>query len=86
MPTAADRIRLEGYSDADEQRWAPESAKSQERTEFERDRARLIHSSARKHRFKPPAPTTSYAPVLLIRWKWHKSAVKSAKPSASTRT
>lgn len=46
MPTAADRIRLEGYSDADEQRWAPESAKSQERTEFERDRARLIHSSA----------------------------------------
>lgn len=36
----------EGYSPDDESRWAPETAKSTTRTEFERDRARLIHSSA----------------------------------------
>lgn len=42
----SDRPFAEGYSPADEQRWAPERAKSRSRTEFERDRARLIHSSA----------------------------------------
>lgn len=36
----------EGYSAADEERWVLESPKSRHRTAFERDRARLIHSSA----------------------------------------
>ena len=36
----------EGYSAADEERWAVEPPKSSSRTAFERDRARLIHSSA----------------------------------------
>ena len=36
----------EGYSAFDEERWAPEAPKSKSRTAFERDRARLIHSSA----------------------------------------
>ncbi|MBT1181045.1 deoxyguanosinetriphosphate triphosphohydrolase [Bifidobacterium sp. CP2] len=36
----------EGYAASDEERWAPEPPKSAARTAFERDRARLIHSSA----------------------------------------
>ncbi|KFI99117.1 deoxyguanosinetriphosphate triphosphohydrolase [Bifidobacterium stellenboschense] len=36
----------EGYTASDEERWAPEPPKSKSRTAFERDRARLIHSSA----------------------------------------
>ena len=36
----------EGYGAVDEERWAPEPPKSRSRTAFERDRARLIHSSA----------------------------------------
>lgn len=36
----------EAYGAADEERWAPEPPKSRSRTAFERDRARLIHSSA----------------------------------------
>ncbi|NMM98760.1 deoxyguanosinetriphosphate triphosphohydrolase [Bifidobacterium olomucense] len=36
----------EGYNACDEERWAPEPPKSKSRTAFERDRARLIHSSA----------------------------------------
>ncbi|QOL35444.1 deoxyguanosinetriphosphate triphosphohydrolase [Bifidobacterium lemurum] len=36
----------EGYTEADEERWAHEPPKSKSRTAFERDRARLIHSSA----------------------------------------
>lgn len=36
----------EGYCASDEERWAPESPKSSSRTAFQRDRARLIHSSA----------------------------------------
>lgn len=36
----------EGYTAADEERWANEPPKSPSRTAFERDRARLIHSSA----------------------------------------
>ncbi|PWG64161.1 deoxyguanosinetriphosphate triphosphohydrolase [Bifidobacterium callitrichidarum] len=36
----------EGYNAFDEERWAPEPPKSKSRTAFERDRARLIHSSA----------------------------------------
>ncbi|RBP98239.1 deoxyguanosinetriphosphate triphosphohydrolase [Bifidobacterium aemilianum] len=39
-------LAREGYGPADEERWAPEAAKSRSRTAFERDRARLIHSSA----------------------------------------
>lgn len=34
------------YSSQDAERWSPESAKSKERTDFERDRARVLHSSA----------------------------------------
>ena len=36
----------EGYTLFDEERWAPEPPKSRDRTAFERDRARLVHSSA----------------------------------------
>ncbi|MEE0654988.1 MAG: dNTP triphosphohydrolase, partial [Bifidobacterium criceti] len=36
----------EGYTEHDIARWAPEAPKSGGRTAFERDRARLIHSSA----------------------------------------
>ena len=36
----------EGYTAFDEERWAVEPPKSKARTAFERDRARLIHSSA----------------------------------------
>lgn len=35
-----------GYTEADEQRWLPEHGKSVYRSSFERDRARLLHSSA----------------------------------------
>ncbi|GII98128.1 dGTPase [Sediminihabitans luteus] len=35
-----------GYSDADQQRWSAEPPKSKARTPFERDRARIVHSSA----------------------------------------
>ncbi|MDY5129101.1 deoxyguanosinetriphosphate triphosphohydrolase [Actinotignum urinale] len=34
------------YSDADRQRWVHEPPKSRSRTDFERDRARVLHSSA----------------------------------------
>lgn len=40
------QANLEGYEPRDMERWAPEAAKSPSRTEFERDRARIIHSSA----------------------------------------
>jgi dGTPase len=36
----------DGYVDADRERWVPEAPKSQARTPFERDRARIVHSSA----------------------------------------
>ncbi len=39
-------LSSQGYSFFDEERWAPEPPKSRTRTAFERDRARLIHSSA----------------------------------------
>ena len=46
----ADRVERvpkgEGYTAFDEERWASEPPKSKSRTAFERDRARLIHSSA----------------------------------------
>jgi dGTPase len=35
-----------GYSTADRERWVPEQAKPSERTPFERDRARVLHSAA----------------------------------------
>lgn len=35
-----------GYAERDLQRWVHEGSKNQERTPFERDRARLVHSSA----------------------------------------
>lgn len=40
------KLSREGYTSHDEQRWAPENRKSPSRTAFERDRARIIHSSA----------------------------------------
>ena len=40
------RLSDEGYTAFDEERWAPEPPKSNSRTAFERDRARLVHSSA----------------------------------------
>ncbi len=39
-------LQHEGYEAVDEERWAPEPPKSSVRTAFERDRARLVHSSA----------------------------------------
>jgi dGTPase len=45
--TALDEtLSVDGYVDADRARWVPEGSKSRERTPFERDRARLVHSSA----------------------------------------
>src|SRR5699024_12379454 len=35
-----------GYTEADEDRWVPEHGKSVYRSSFERDRARLLHSSS----------------------------------------
>lgn len=49
QPVAMEGERLpehEGYTAFDEERWAKEPPKSRARTAFERDRARLIHSSA----------------------------------------
>ncbi|MBD0292828.1 MAG: deoxyguanosinetriphosphate triphosphohydrolase [Jiangellaceae bacterium] len=37
---------MTGYRDTDRERWAPEPAKTSDRTPFERDRARVVHSSA----------------------------------------
>ncbi len=38
--------RTGAYTDQDRHRWLPEAPKSQQRTPFERDRARILHSSA----------------------------------------
>ncbi|KFI52483.1 deoxyguanosinetriphosphate triphosphohydrolase [Bifidobacterium biavatii] len=46
MTTAETIPAGEAYGAFDEERWAPEAPKSRSRTAFERDRARLIHSSA----------------------------------------
>ncbi|MFT8704301.1 deoxyguanosinetriphosphate triphosphohydrolase [Bifidobacterium aquikefiricola] len=46
QPSRADALTAEGYTAHDEERWAPEPPKSRSRTAFERDRARLVHSSA----------------------------------------
>ncbi|MGH3238932.1 MAG: deoxyguanosinetriphosphate triphosphohydrolase, partial [Spirillospora sp.] len=35
-----------GYTARDIERWAPEPAKRRDRTAFERDRARVLHSAA----------------------------------------
>ena len=39
-------LTAEGYTSFDEERWATEPPKSRSRTHFERDRARVVHSSA----------------------------------------
>ncbi|MEE1295862.1 MAG: deoxyguanosinetriphosphate triphosphohydrolase [Bifidobacterium sp.] len=44
--SALQAVTPDGYGAHDEERWAPEPPKSAARTPFERDRARLIHSSA----------------------------------------
>ncbi|WP_263118938.1 deoxyguanosinetriphosphate triphosphohydrolase [Cellulomonas fimi] len=36
----------DGYAEADRERWVPEAPKSRARSPFERDRGRLVHSSA----------------------------------------
>src|SRR4051794_19252847 len=36
---------MTGYTEHDRQRWAPEPPKRRERTPFERDRARVLHSA-----------------------------------------
>lgn len=41
-----DRALVDGYVDADRERWVPEEPKSSARTPFERDRGRLVHCSA----------------------------------------
>ncbi|GAA1409646.1 deoxyguanosinetriphosphate triphosphohydrolase-like protein [Glutamicibacter uratoxydans] len=38
--------QIPGYTEADAERWVPEPAKKSYRTAFERDRARVLHSSA----------------------------------------
>ena len=46
----ADKSRATGdssaYGEADRERWVPEGSKNRNRTPFERDRARIVHSSA----------------------------------------
>ncbi|WP_395107008.1 deoxyguanosinetriphosphate triphosphohydrolase [Actinomadura sp. SCN-SB] len=37
---------MTGYSERDQERWAPEAPKRRDRTAFERDRARVLHSAA----------------------------------------
>ncbi len=44
--TMLEHLDVDGYVDVDRERWVSESAKSKGRTPFERDRARLVHSSA----------------------------------------
>ncbi|WP_448629182.1 deoxyguanosinetriphosphate triphosphohydrolase [Cellulomonas soli] len=45
--TALEQTRaVDGYVDADRARWSREAPKSSERSAFERDRARIVHSSA----------------------------------------
>lgn len=46
MSSREDILTAEGYTAHDEERWAQEPPKSRNRTAFERDRARLVHSSA----------------------------------------
>ncbi|WP_448061104.1 deoxyguanosinetriphosphate triphosphohydrolase [Cellulomonas hominis] len=49
MTAQQDRAHVDGhdsYVDADRERWVTEAAKSSARTPFERDRARIVHSSA----------------------------------------
>ena len=44
--TTLEHLDVGGYVDVDRERWVAESAKSKGRTPFERDRARIVHSSA----------------------------------------
>ncbi|HEX2362566.1 MAG TPA: HD domain-containing protein, partial [Jiangellaceae bacterium] len=37
---------MSGYQDSDRDRWAPEPPKRSDRTAFERDRARVVHSAS----------------------------------------
>ena len=41
-----EEIKIDGYDAFDRQRWVEENRKSRNRTPFERDRARIVHSSA----------------------------------------
>ena len=46
MTALDETLDVDGYVDADRERWVTEAPKSRARTAFERDRARLVHSSA----------------------------------------
>lgn len=46
MTALEQTLDVDGYVDADRERWLPEAPKSSARTPFERDRARILHSSA----------------------------------------
>ncbi|MBD8058477.1 deoxyguanosinetriphosphate triphosphohydrolase [Cellulomonas sp. JH27-2] len=46
MTALKETLDLDGYVDADRERWVTEGTKNRQRTAFERDRARLVHSSA----------------------------------------
>lgn len=46
MEEKVNQIVSNAYSDADRQRWVLEAPKNKSRTAFERDRARIVHSSA----------------------------------------
>jgi dGTPase len=45
-PYAGRPAALPGYAPSDSERWLPEPSKSSYRSDFERDRARILHSSA----------------------------------------
>jgi predicted deoxyguanosinetriphosphate triphosphohydrolase len=45
-PSRTGRSEGSGYSGTDKSRWAPEPPKRRDRTAFERDRARVLHSAA----------------------------------------
>jgi dGTPase len=45
-PYAGRAAALPGYAPSDRERWLPEPSKSSYRSDFERDRARILHSSA----------------------------------------
>lgn len=46
MTALEQTLAVDGYVDSDRERWLREAPKSSERSAFERDRARIVHSSA----------------------------------------